>query len=457
MGTICCHNLHRPQRVKLEDYDILPRRSRPALPLERLLRIDLLSDSFIGASYSQSRFPGFKGVWEFRNKRLLLFTPNVVLVMGIPDPATSLYELHAVYRSEEEEKVIFAGFVDDHSSKHVAILARSAAGSLRVKTCRIRKNKLRPRVEPAMLLVREESNPAQNGSFANEQGFRYVSKVDPLRAGNGDYPCVVEKAEEQQLEIKDVVYTKLIRNTEDTKSQLLILSASTFLRVTLDRDKIIHTASTHIDKPALAVDFRAGRYFLLCESNPNRNLLVLLDADSLHDSQRLDLRLTGRLGDFSFRFVQCPYLHWSDRPADSLPGSKYIILAGTVKTSTTERKSCVVRYNIVKQDYARIALIDSEAEIACLDYGPYDNGPIIVGLTDGTMMGFDFGSLSKVLGIRATSGPTAAIAFEPCRGFAICGQIAVATVSVTRDRYLYRYFEEERAGPEGRVQVQRKL
>lgn len=41
-----------------------------------------------------------------------------------------------------------------------------------------------------------------------------------------------------------------------------------------------------------------------------------------------------------------------------------------------------------------------EAEITCINYGPYDNGHILVGLSDGKLIAFDYLTLERLESVK---------------------------------------------------------
>jgi len=51
--------------------------------------------------------------------------------------------------------------------------------------------------------------------------------------------------------------------------------------------------------------------------------------------------------------------------------------------------------------------------ISALEYGPYDNGHILVGLTNGLFMAFDSINLTKLCQIKVSNAPISSISFEP--------------------------------------------
>ena len=55
-----------------------------------------------------------------------------------------------------------------------------------------------------------------------------------------------------------------------------------------------------------------------------------------------------------------------------------------------------MKYNLESSQAEIIKIIDIDSEITCINYGPYDNGHIMVGLQDGKLLAFDFLTLERL-------------------------------------------------------------
>ena len=53
-------------------------------------------------------------------------------------------------------------------------------------------------------------------------------------------------------------------------------------------------------------------------------------------------------------------------------------------------------FNLEHSQAEIIKILDVESEITCINYGPYDNGHILVGLDDGNLLAFDFLTLERL-------------------------------------------------------------
>lgn len=57
-------------------------------------------------------------------------------------------------------------------------------------------------------------------------------------------------------------------------------------------------------------------------------------------------------------------------------------------------------YNLEESQAKVIKIIDVESEITCINYGPYDNGHILVGLSDGKLIAFDYLTLERLESVK---------------------------------------------------------
>lgn len=54
-------------------------------------------------------------------------------------------------------------------------------------------------------------------------------------------------------------------------------------------------------------------------------------------------------------------------------------------------------FNLELSEAEIIKVIDVEnCEITCINYGPYDNGHILIGMSDGRLIAFDFSTLERL-------------------------------------------------------------
>lgn len=47
-----------------------------------------------------------------------------------------------------------------------------------------------------------------------------------------------------------------------------------------------------------------------------------------------------------------------------------------------------------------IKIIDMDSDISCINYGPYDNGHILIGLKNGILLVFEYPSLERIESVK---------------------------------------------------------
>lgn len=102
-------------------------------------------------------------------------------------------------------------------------------------------------------------------------------------------------------------------------------------------------------------------------------------------------------------------------------------------------------YNLEGQGQAEIIKIIDLAEsvtITCINYGPYDNGHIMVGLSDGRLIAFDFLTLERLETLRVFEEGVAVtqISFDPTNYIFLGGangKVTALTYLDKKTHYLY--------------------
>lgn len=120
-------------------------------------------------------------------------------------------------------------------------------------------------------------------------------------------------------------------------------------------------------------------------------------------------------------FIKVPALKWSTRVVNINGGSplqsdaiKKLVVTGQVMYQLKARNFIMV-YNLEKCQADIIKIIDSNKDITCLEYGPFDNGHVLVGLENGCILAFEYPSLERLETIKAFSSGAAVsrITFDP--------------------------------------------
>ena len=87
-----------------------------------------------------------------------------------------------------------------------------------------------------------------------------------------------------------------------------------------------------------------------------------------------------------------------------------------------------------------IKLIESFAKILTLKYGPYDNGHIMAGLSNGMILAFSSIDLTKLYQYKLFASPVTSITFDPTHyliATSLYGDVAGITLIENKVKYVY--------------------
>ena len=113
-----------------------------------------------------------------------------------------------------------------------------------------------------------------------------------------------------------------------------------------------------------------------------------------------DIQLT------KLEFLLVPVLKWTGR-RNKLPQSfgnkkqtfdtNKIILFGKIELGQTSR-SCIMVFNMQTREIEKLKILSfiDDQEITSVAYGPFDNGHILIGLSDGWLLAYEYPSLERV-------------------------------------------------------------
>lgn len=86
-------------------------------------------------------------------------------------------------------------------------------------------------------------------------------------------------------------------------------------------------------------------------------------------------------------------------------------------------------------------LFKSRGEISCLNFGPYDNGHILIGTTTGDFLAFDSIKLTKLCNIKLSDFPVTSIAIEWTQlvliGVRETGDVTAVSFIELKEKYMY--------------------
>jgi len=150
----------------------------------------------------------------------------------------------------------------------------------------------------------------------------------------------------------------------------------------------------------------------------------------------------------SLDHLKLPRLDWSDRYVDMVQQFKKVIpkkfiLSGSFsEIHKQEQSSFVMLFDRIHRGNSKVKVFKPHHSIGCISYGPYDNGHILVGLAQGSIVAFDGVTMETVFSVQVFDGrPVSRICFEPAQLIlAACEDLQeVAAISVMQERVHYMY------------------
>ena len=143
--------------------------------------------------------------------------------------------------------------------------------------------------------------------------------------------------------------------------------------------------------------------------------------------------------------LRIPRLDWSDRYLDiiqqcqkNLPNK--LIMTGRCLYSK-KNLPYIMLYSRSKKRVDCLKTIGMEGhEITTLTYGPYDNGHIILGLTNGMVQVFNASTLARMYALQLFTDPIAAITFEPTKLVLVANKAGLVmgfSMLTTNTQYIY--------------------
>ena len=73
----------------------------------------------------------------------------------------------------------------------------------------------------------------------------------------------------------------------------------------------------------------------------------------------------------------------------------------------------VMIFDRIQKDLSVIRAFKTQHEITSLNYGPYDNGHILIGMESGSLIAFSTSSLEKLYQIKVFETPITSITIDP--------------------------------------------
>ena len=372
-----------------------------SITLESVLRAEVPSGEVVNVSYAQQEKRGYG---EIMIKRLLVFTENNVYMNSSIKDDNNFSDGYKV--GSEVEKIVYGAFIYSHKAEHFLVIT-STLGKYLIKTYSI--------------IGRNETKHAQVKRLLLEALIKFDSTfLDKVGHTSCPLPthentCTITQGDIKELTEfsgQELCCIKTIKNVSAEQSELIIATKTQIGTVMMNKKSILTTVVQEIDKKIIGVEYWNGYYLLLYDDNSlsicKRSINKLIEKIKHKEFNNLktDLKVT---------MFKLPKLEWSGRLPDMFHKeiSAVILLVGKCKD-----KSYIMKYNMFTEQCIGSVLVNSLAEVTTINYGPYDNGPIVLGLNNGTILMYEYYSLellSKVKDIHKTRIKD--IVYEP--GYAI--------------------------------------
>lgn len=345
-------------------------------------------------SYSQLRCKLIKGYCDYDCKRLLVFTFNQIF-LACPNATESAFSIISLIKLPPAEgQIIYGSFVSDNNSNNFVFVLETQ-GKYFLRTCKIVDNTQfsnEPISRNSKHIYKATAWPQQYPVWIRNIP---IHNIDPLRTQSElTYSVIMQEQKELPFfDGKEINYKKMLKNITEGESQLLLAYNNQLVMATLKNSTVLLVKVHSLSRKIHSIDYWSGYYFLLYSGN----FLVIYKKDTaglFKETKAINLDIAEISLYCTITKLKLPALEWSGRLIDVLYKElpREILLVGITRT-TTEDAPFIVKYNIYKSVITTAAIIKTSSPISCINYGPYDNGPVMVGLNNGDIIAFKYDTL----------------------------------------------------------------
>ena len=170
------------------------------------------------------------------------------------------------------------------------------------------------------------------------------------------------------------------------------------------------------------VEFANDYFILIYESNDMGEPLTYVDVFEKFGKPLLRVDIGHILKGHGFEIVDLkqlkfPRLNWSERGLDVIEPCRSFILRKMIVAghcfSKCRQVPYIMKVNLESGKADIIKILGVEDKITEMNYGPYDNGYLLVGFASGTLHVFDLVELTRLQMIDLFFAPINQIRFEP--------------------------------------------
>lgn len=346
----------------------------------------------VSLSYTQQKEGKLKDNGLSNSKKLLVFLDDRIFI-------DSLLGDDCIFKNEyilnpNLGSIIYGSFVHGSKSKYFLTLNKNHDGYL-IRTYEF----IEKEAEDQDIIKRiRRLNPILFDICCSRlKDKRRVSLCDNGADSEwSDNSYSINQCEEKELtNFKDQPLNciKTIKSTASGQAEVIVVSGRVVGTIIISKKMILVVRTQEMESRVLGVEYWSGYYFLLYEDNSLGIYKRTLSLD-LQLVKLLELNLPKGV---RVTRMKVPKLEWSGRFPDMLHKEvpACLLLVGT-HTEHSRTTTYVFNYDIGKNKSVGHILVASELRLTAINYGPYDNGPVLIGLNNGTIIAYDYYSLQVI-------------------------------------------------------------
>lgn len=393
-------------------------------------RVEGFGDELVGLSYSQFRGLRLRGYCAIEDRRLLVFSPDrVFLCSHIDSSFCSFLQL----ATSPQSRILYGSFVSDQKPCHFVTVNHTGSqcfartysiasdGSCKSSALSGKKEKCASwkRIQTGHPLLFYELAKIRT---------RELSTDHASTPAEASFEATLEEEHElETLRGEEVVYIKAIKNIACGQTELILSSRAHIVTVILKQHSILLVSPQKTERPICEIEHWGGYYFILFPQNRlgvyKRDLSGLLA-----EVNAISLEALLPEG-VSVEDMKLPALDWSDRLINVLSRDlpTDILLLGK-----TASRSVVMKYDIYKRKLVASCVLEDGKVVTGIGYGPYDNGPVMVGLACGKVLALDYYTLVPLFQLDINGDETVRwITYDPCNTLIVGTERSIYTCCLT--------------------------
>lgn len=392
-------------------------------------RVEDLGEPVVGLSYSQLRCFRLRGYCEIEDRRVLVFCAARVLLSVHADSFLPLLYM-------QEGRILYGSFISDHRPNNFVVVCKVDSRFL-IRTYSI---------------VDDHANKDAPASISKEKSvaWRRLEKENPLffyelarlnhkkMAGSGSQASTgsesgIEARLENEREVEAlrgqeaISCFKVIKNIVCGQTELILSAGKELVTVMLRQHTVLLISAQKIEGPARAVEHWGGYYFVLYHAN---RLGVYKRAPNGDLSEARTLVLLGPKDPIVVEDIRLPALEWSDRLVNVL--SNEFPVTALLLGKSENSGNVVMKYDVVRGKMTMSCEFGEGKTVTAIGYGPYDNGPVLVGLGCGKLLALDYYTFVPLFQLDLNCEEAVRwITYDPCNTLIVGTERSIHTCCLT--------------------------